>query len=225
MDCETLREDLMAVLYGEADAEAQARVDAHRADCAACREELAALRSLRRTLAGWKLPEQAAPRARGAWAGWRALATAAGLLLALGGALGLSGAELQYARGGLSIRLGRPGPEATGARDAEQERRYAQALAALEARAAAPDALPQARPGEDGELMDRVAELIRASEARQAQLLNASLRDLGRQSDAQRRYDLARISAGFSYLEGKTGQQVARTTELMGYVLEASQKR
>jgi glycosyltransferase involved in cell wall biosynthesis len=44
-------------------------------------------------------------------------------------------------------------------------------------------------------------------------------------AEAQRRYDLARVSAGLSYLDGKTGQQVARTTELMGYVLQASQKR
>jgi hypothetical protein len=206
----------------------QARFEAHQAACAACREELHALRSLRGTLAGWRLPEQAAPRARNAWAGWRPLAAAAGLLLALGGALGLSGAELQYARSGLSIRLGRPDPEAQGA-SSERERRTAQALAALEARIATPVAAPgsmrQAQPGDDTALMERVAELIRASEARQTQQLNASLRDLGRQSEAQRRYDLARISAGFSYLEGKTGQQVARTTELMGHMLEASQKR
>jgi hypothetical protein len=226
MDCETSREDLLEVLYGEADAAVQARFETHQAACAACREELHALRSLRGTLAGWKLPEQAAPRVRGPWAGWRPLAAAAGLLLALGGALGLSGAELQYARGGLSVRLGRPGPQAPPL-PAEQERRYAQALAALEARVSAPAsvAVPsQAGPGDD-QLLERVAELIRESEARQAQLLSASMSDLGRQSEAQRRYDLARISAGFSYLEGKTGQQVARTTELMGYMLEASQKR
>lgn len=225
MDCETSREDLLAVLYGEADAAVQARFETHQTGCAACREELHALRSLRGTLAGWKLPEQATPRARSPWEGWRPLAAAAGLLLALGGALGLSGAELQYARGGLSVRLGRPGPHAP-LLPAEQERRYAQALAALEARVSAPSpvAVPQAGPGDD-QLLERVAELIRESEARQAQLLNASLSDLGRQSEAQRRYDLARISAGFSYLEGKTGQQVARTTELMGYMLEASQKR
>jgi hypothetical protein len=33
------------------------------------------------------------------------------------------------------------------------------------------------------------------------------------------------VSAGFSYLEGRTGLQVARTTELMGHVLQASQKK
>jgi hypothetical protein len=224
MDCETSRENLLAVLYDEADAAVQARFDAHQAACAACRAELHALRSLRGTLSAWKLPELAAPRARSVWAGWRALAAAAGLLLALGGALGLSGAEFEYARGGLAVRLGRPATE-TQASLAEQESRHERALAALEARVAAPGSVPQARPGDDARLLEQVAELIRASEARQAQLVNASLRDLGQQSEAQRRYDLARISAGFSYLEGKTGQQVARTTELMGYMLEASQKR
>jgi hypothetical protein len=224
MDCETSREDLLAVLYGEADAAAQARFDAHQAGCAICRDELHALRSLRGKLSAWKLPELASPRPRPFWAAWRALGAAAGLLLALGGALGLSGAEFQYARGGLSVRLGRPAPEAQAA-PAEQESRDARAPAALEARVAAPASDTQARPGSDAELLERVAALIRESEARQARLLSASLRDLGQQSEAQRRYDLARISAGFSYLEGKTGQQVARTTELMGYMLEASQKR
>ena len=33
------------------------------------------------------------------------------------------------------------------------------------------------------------------------------------------------MSAGLSYLEGKTGLQDARTTELMGHVLQASQEK
>jgi hypothetical protein len=44
-------------------------------------------------------------------------------------------------------------------------------------------------------------------------------------SEAQRRLDLARMSAGLSYLDGRTGQQVARATELMGAVLQASQQK
>jgi hypothetical protein len=34
--------------------------------------------------------------------------------------------------------------------------------------------------------------------------------------------DLARVAAGLSYLDGRHGQQLARTNELMGYVLEAA---
>jgi hypothetical protein len=37
---------------------------------------------------------------------------------------------------------------------------------------------------------------------------------------------MARVAASLSYLDGRHGQQLARTNELMGYVLEASaQKR
>ena len=34
--------------------------------------------------------------------------------------------------------------------------------------------------------------------------------------------DLARVAAGLSYLDGQYGQQVARTNELMSYVLDAT---
>jgi hypothetical protein len=36
---------------------------------------------------------------------------------------------------------------------------------------------------------------------------------------------MARVAASLSYLDGRHGQQLARTNELMGYVLAASQKR
>jgi hypothetical protein len=74
-------------------------------------------------------------------------------------------------------------------------------------------------------LLGKVRDLIRESEAREAERLNASLAEFGDRAAAQRRYDLARVSAGLSYLDGKNGQAVARTTELMGYMLQASQKR
>ena len=56
-------------------------------------------------------------------------------------------------------------------------------------------------------------------------LLSASLTDLTARAETQRRLDMARVSAGLSYLDGRTGQQVARTTELMGYLLQASQQK
>jgi hypothetical protein len=122
------------------------------------------------------------------------------------------------------VRLGRQAGPPT-ALLAEQEARHRRELAALEARLAPGAARRAAAETDHDALLARVAEMIRESETRQSRLLDTSLSDLGQKSEARRRYDLARISAGFSYLEGKTGQQVARTTELMGYVLEASQKR
>src|SRR5262245_51315536 len=107
MDCQEAREDRMDVLYGEASPEALRRVEAHHATCAACREEFEELRSVRQALGSWRLPEQ--PRARAQVRRLRplhGLAAAAGLLLALGGALRLSGAAFEYRTGAVTLRLG-----------------------------------------------------------------------------------------------------------------------
>jgi hypothetical protein len=102
----------------------------------------------------------------------------------------------------------------------EREARLREETAAAIRASAAP------LPAHDDEtVLVKVREMIRESEARQAVRLGATLADFTERTDAQRRYDLARVSAGLSYLDGKTGQNVARTTELMGYVLQASQKR
>jgi hypothetical protein len=70
-----------------------------------------------------------------------------------------------------------------------------------------------------------VRQMIQESETRQIVLMNAALAEQGQRAEIQRRYDLAQISAGLTYLEGKSGKQAARTTELMGQLLQASQKR
>lgn len=214
MDCESLRNDRLDVLYGEAAPETFARVEDHLESCAACREEMNALRALRRSLASWRLPERARPR-RGREVLYH-LAAAAGILLALGGALGLSGAELRFEKGPVSLRLGRGGSDPTALLAAQELRQRAE----IEALKASLSATPR-----EEQVLQKVRELIRESEARQAQRFLTSLGELGDRAERQRRYDLARVSAGLSYLEGKTGQQVARTTELMGYVLEAAEKR
>ena len=67
--------------------------------------------------------------------------------------------------------------------------------------------------------------MLRESENREEARVAKTLARLDQKQDAQRRYDMARIAAGLSYLDGKNGQHVARTTELMGYVLEAAQQR
>jgi anti-sigma factor RsiW len=195
---------MMDVLYGEATPAAARAVEEHVAVCAACREEMGALRRVRQDLSAWRLPEGMRPRFRRttALSGWL-LPAAAALFLCAGGALGLAVAEARF-RTVLDQR----------------EARYREEMAAAIRASATPS------PARDDEtVLVKVRELIRESEARQAVRLNASLADFSERTDAQRRYDLARVSAGLSYLDGKTGQNVARTTELMGYVLQASQKR
>jgi hypothetical protein len=67
--------------------------------------------------------------------------------------------------------------------------------------------------------------MIRDSEARQTVVLNASLSELAERGEAARRFDLARMSQSLSYLDGRTGEQVARTNELVASLLKTSQQK
>jgi hypothetical protein len=224
MECEAFRDDQLDVLYGEADAATARRVSEHHAVCAACRDEMASLRRVRRDLTAWTLPEGVAPRPSAAprAAGW--LAAAAAVLAALGAGLVLSGSELRTEKGGLALRLG-PERSDVEALLARQEARHRAEIAAL--RRELQPAAHAAGPGapSDEALLRRVEDMLRQSEARQDALFSARLAAFGERAETQRRYDLAQVSAGLSYLEGKTAQDVVRTTELMGYVLQASQQK
>lgn len=204
MACDEFRDRMLDVLYGEGDAAGAREFEAHQQDCADCRDELRALRGLRRDLREWTAPPlrsaargDAVPRRR-----WLPLAAAI--------ALGIAG--------GITLAASHSRIDALTAALREQDQRHRAEIAALQSGAAS-SATERAVTLED------VRRLIRESEGRQSLVLDASLRGLAERSDAQRREDLAQINAGLDYLEGRTGLQVARTTELMGHVLQASQKR
>jgi hypothetical protein len=223
MECNVFRDEMLDVLYGEADAATRRRFQEHQESCGGCREELSALRRLRQDLTAWPLPVQLRPRAAGKARVWQPLAVAAGVILAVGAALGLSGSELQYGQGRFAFRLGR-------ARAATLDGTVEQRLAALEARhreqmRALRAELTRVQDRDEEALLARVSEMIRRSEARQTAWVGARMANLRDETEAKRRYDLAQVGAGLSYLEGKTGLQAARTTELMGHVLQAAQKR
>jgi len=218
MDCdrhddEGLRDGMMDVLYGEADAEVRARVEAHLAGCAACREEMAALRALRRDLAAWRRPPARPSFTPRGVVLPRWLAVAALLLLGLGAALG--------ATGYVTLRRALAAQEA---RAEELERQQRVSVQALEA-------ARQGRPGAVDaralltSLDARIDERLRENESRQGERQQRTLAEWEERATAQRRVDMARVAASLSYLDGRHGQQLARTNELMGYVLEASQKR
>jgi anti-sigma factor RsiW len=218
MECERvadeqLRADKMDLLYGEADAAARKRVESHLAGCDACREEMEALRRLRQDLQAWTLPAAGPAFSPRGLVVPRWLAVAAALLIVLGGGLG--------AAGYFSVRRALAVEKARAVALEQRQQQATLALAALAARPAALDA-EEILARLDG----RVDGKIEASEERQRQA--ADLR-FARWSDAvetQRRLDLARVAAGLSYLDARHGEQVARTSEVMGYVLEAAaQKR
>lgn len=226
MECDAFREDLLDVLYGEADSATAHRFNEHQSRCADCREEIASFRRLRHDLDGWAV----APRRRLTLATVlrpvRLLAAAAGVLAALGGALVLAKGELRYPNGQIALRLAAPAaaddPSELRRLLAEQEARHQKAIAELKASAIRPVAAPGAALDREALLAD-IRRLIKESETRQASVFTAGLVELEERSQAQRRVDLAQVGMGLSYLEGKTGLQAARTTELMGKVLLASQ--
>jgi anti-sigma factor RsiW len=219
MDCEKITDDLlqadkMDLLYGEADAAARARVEAHLAACPACREELRALAALRHSLAAWQLPaSRPAFTPRGIVVP-RWLAAAAALLLGVSLSLGTTG----Y----LSLRRELADQQARAAQLEERQRRAALALE---------QALARPSPADDADALlsrfdARLDERLRQSEAHQMRTLDVRFADWKTRAEAQRRVDLARVAEGLSYLDGRHGQQLARTNELMGYVLDATaQKR
>ena len=62
MDCDTYRDQMLDVLYGEAGDTARRAVEAHQAGCASCRDEMAAFRRLRRDFPSWSVPAVALSR-------------------------------------------------------------------------------------------------------------------------------------------------------------------
>jgi hypothetical protein len=218
MQCTVLSDDdRIDVLYGEATPAVEGRVRAHLEACAACREEMGDLQATRRSLAVWRTPRRPRGGSARRLAAF-ALPVAAALLVATAGALLYRGAEVRYEDGRFALRLGQH-DAALRLALAEQEERHAREIAALRA------ALPVAAPAGSGLRLDDVRGLIRESEARQGELLRARLEDLRERSEAQRRIDLARVSAGLSYLDGRNGQQMARASELMNTMLRASYTR
>jgi anti-sigma factor RsiW len=219
MDCERvgdegLQADKMDALYGEADAAVRARVEAHLALCAACREEMAALSAVRRDLRAWTLPTGRPSFTPRGLVLPRWLAAAALLLFGFGATLGFAGyASLRRA---LAVQEARAG---------ESERRHREEMQALQASLARSPVAPLDATALLSGLDARIDERVRASEARQSERLDTRLAGWEERVDAQRRVDMAQVAASLSYLDGRHGQQLARTNELMGYVLDASARK
>ena len=219
MDCDAFRDEMMDLLYGEAAPAVAGRLEEHQAACRACRDELSSFRRLRRDLASWRMPPDLVRAPRRLSSARPYLAMAAALVLLVTGGLALRGSELRYEQGRFAFRLGQaPEPAAFSAALAAQEERHRREMDALRVTVAT-----GSRSDED--TLRRVQQMIADSEARQATLVTTGLTRLEERTEARRQYDLAQVGAGLSYLDGKAGLQAARTTELMGHVLQASQKR
>ena len=221
MDCESVREGRLEALYGEADGPTLELVRKHEAACALCREESAAFGALRRDLAQWTLFEPAAHRAVARPLVPRWLAVAATVLLALGGSLGLARPEVTWSDGSVRLSFGdRADASRTLAVDADRRQQIESLRAALER----VEARPLAAATSFSDRTD-IEALLKSSEERQRRAFETRFETLSGQLATQRRVDFARMSAGLAYLDQRSGRDVARTNELMGYVLQASQRR
>jgi anti-sigma factor RsiW len=208
---EALRGDKLDVIYGEADVAARARVSAHLEACPACREEMAALHALRHELAEWRLPPARPALTPRGYVLPRWLAAAALFLLGFAATLGASGyVTLRRALAEQQARA-----DALELRQRESQRALAAALG--RAPAATSDALL-------AQVDARIDERLHASQSQEQQRLERQLTDWQQRADVRRRVDMAQVAASLSYLDGRHGEQLARTNELLGYFLQASQK-
>ena len=193
------REDLVAYLYGESEADERERLEAHLAACESCAAEVDALRSVRRSLAAWTPPEAELgfrivsdpPRREAPW--WRVglrpawgLAAASAAVVA---AVALGAIDVRWEGDGVVIRMGRPA--ASGSVGALTPAAAPRASAAPQT-AAAPRAMAAPDAGDDA-LMRRIRMLIEQSERRQQQEFATGLLSLAQEFDLQRREDQMRV--------------------------------
>jgi anti-sigma factor RsiW len=111
------QEHLISYLYDDLSPADRRSFEAHLAQCAGCREEVAGLRHTRQHLAAWAPPEPAfnfrlvqsartaPPRRRFAFVPQWALAAAAAVLL-MAGAAAIANLEMRYGPDGLVVRTG-----------------------------------------------------------------------------------------------------------------------
>ena len=175
MACEEFRDQMLDVLYGEADAAGARAWEIHQQQCAACRDELRALRRLRRDLGGWTSRRVPAAPARPRDARAPGCPLAAGIVIGIAAAFALAGSQRRVDTLAAALQA--------------QDQRHRAEIEVLKA------TVGTRRPSGEATLED-VRRLIRESEARQAVVLDASLRGLAERSDAQRREDMAQVSAG-----------------------------
>ncbi len=240
---------LMMYFYGEAGAEGAA-FDRHLAGCAACREELDALRGVRGRLAEWAPPEPAGALAPQAVATsprrrlWRALgeipvwAQIAAASLIVGVSAGAANLSVRYGADGLTIRSGWWPAEAA-APSAPPSEPWRAELASLrsdlesslaEVRTAAtarqdPTAAPAAANHDDA-IMRQVRSLIEESDRRHQRELALRVGEVLRDVNAQRRADLVNIDRSLGTLQNNMGVELLKQREQVNnYMLRVSSQK
>lgn len=237
---------LVSYMYGELDAGARDRVEAHLAACADCAAEVMALGEVRSELGLWVPPDaelgfaivkKAAPAGNvlrpAQW--WRTVPAwghAAAAILVVAAALGVANLQVRSGPDGFSVSTGWMPPAAAPAAGAPfdgaaVERRVEQALVSLEqqlrdeirsSRGQPPAAVRTAAAPVDEATIRRVQQLLAASEARQARELALRMTQFASDINMQRRADLQLIRQGF----GQQEELMLRQRQMMNNVLRVS---
>jgi hypothetical protein len=246
-------EALIAYLYDDGDPASRAGFDAHLAACALCRDEVDALRGVRRQLARWTPPEanfispatsHQSPATRAWWHEIPAWAQVAAALLVLGVSAGVANLDVRYDKDGLSVRTGWAPP----ARNAQAPAAVASGpgatapwradLTALEQQlrteirsvpATAPvNAAAAARPlqqGNDADVLRRVRALLDESERRQQRELALRVGEVLRDVDTARQADLRKIDNSLNGVQNRLGVEVLKQRESLNMLMRVSQRQ
>lgn len=232
-------ETLVAYLYDDVDALVRDDVTRHLAECARCRDEVAALGGVRQVLTQWTpatpalrfmvVPEADPPNVvRPHVPAWQTVPrwaqfAAATLALALGAAV--ANIQVRHDTQGWTVSTGWGTPSApeapaptpdTALRQAfaELQQSVRQELAARPARVPAPVATPT-----DAAVLQRIGALIEASEKRQSQELARQVTQMTADFDLQRRADLVRINQLVTGLDSRTVSNLAQQRELINVLV------
>lgn len=252
LNCEALRDDIIALLYDDGELAERSRARDHLAACVPCRMEYADLKGVRKTLGGWTLPVAApipAPRAL-TYRLPAGLVAAAGIVLGIG--LTMAGRSFFQAPQQSPTAVAESAAPSSPALPAQaasagnaaaaqfvsydelqnilksQESRYQAEIAELRQTLTqvAESSAPQSAGARAVSNLSpaTVERLLKASEERQARMFEARLAGLRNENDLQRQYDMAQIAAGLAYIDSRTGADAARTSELMKNLVRVTAK-
>jgi hypothetical protein len=220
MDCSRFREDMLDVLYGEADPAVAARFEAHRDSCSDCQDEIAGFQRVRSDLQVWRA-DMPGTRRRRLLPGFRGLAAAAAVVLAFGGGLSLARTDVSYRDGELRVVFGGGGgaARARSGDDVAQllARHEAEHRAELEAiRASMMQPVTSTGNANNDAVLQRMQQMLQQSEQRQRTMMQTGLKTLASEVAVVRQQDLYAIGASLAALDYQTANDVARLGNAAG---------
>jgi hypothetical protein len=246
------KELLVAYVYDDISDIDRGRFDRHLRECAACRSEVAAMRSVRADLTVWTPPHpdlgfSIVQARRPSWRAWwtPAFGLAAAAVLVLAAASALAHLEISYGPNGFAIHTGWSASAPTTASAVSQppasvdpHRSLADVsmIADLNRRLDNLESASRTAPVQqvsaaagprlpDAEILRRVREMLTQSESRQQQELALRIAQLIRDVDAQRVADLTRIQQGLGRIDAMTTAEAAAHRDLANYILTSSKQQ